>query len=268
MKKILVLLLSLALGTLAGAQTIRVGDRFYDGFALFTVQEVRMGTIVYMTDALGDNELTLEEWPDKPGTFTLLPSRNAEEALYGVGFGTHVDYVKHLDNAYLVIYGDNDVVAKVLPYVQPMENLAAGSLWYDGSLVYEAHPDEDGSVRMNAMAEGEEQEFVLTPATSGVDLFDVSDGPNDANNRFEGAAYARRIRQDGLDIICFYDDQNRLTDVMQATQVWDAQALNVAQWMALLCGEYRSEGGKEVVIEEVRSWWARWKRCQPRKAFA
>lgn len=253
MKKILVLLLSLALGTLAGAQTIRVGDRFYDGFALFTVQEVRMGTIVYMTDALGDNELTLEEWPDKPGAFTLLPSRNAEEALYGVGFGTHVDYVMHLDNAYLVIYGDNDVVAKVLPYVQPMENLAAGSLWYDGSLVYEAHPDEDGSVRMNAMAEGEEQEFVLTPATSGVDLFDVSDGPNDANNRFEGAAYARRIRQDGLDIICFYDDQNRLTDVMQATQVWDAQALNVAQWMALLCGEYRSEGGKEVVIEEVRS---------------
>ena len=253
MKKIIVLLLALALGTLAGAQTIQVGDRFYDGFALFTVQEVRMGNIVYMTDVLGDNELTLEEWPDKPGTFTLLPSRNAEEAPYGVGFGTHVDYVMHLDNAYLVIYGDNDEVAKVLPYVQPMENLAAGSLWYDGSLVYEAHPDENGSVRMNAMAEGEEQEFVLTPATSGVDLFEVSDGPNDANNRFEGTAYARRIRQDGLDIICFYDDQNRLSDVMQATQVWDAQALNVAQWMAPLCGEYMSEGGKEVVIDEVRS---------------
>lgn len=253
MKKIIVLLLALALGPLAGAQTIQVGDRFYDGFALFTVQEVRMGNIVYMTDVLGDNELTLEEWPDKPGTFTLLPSRNAEEAPYGVGFGTHVDYVMHLDNAYLVIYGDNDEVAKVLPYVQPMENLAAGSLWYDGSLVYEAHPDEDGSVRMNAMAEGEEQEFILTPATSGVDLFDVSDGPNDANNRFEGAAYARRIRQDGLDIICFYDQQNRLTDVMQATQVWDAQALNVAQWMALLSGKYKSEGGKEVIIDEVRS---------------
>ena len=253
MKKIFVLLLALALGPLAGAQTIQVGDRFYDGSLLFTVQEVRMGNIVYMTDVLGDTELTLEEWPDKPGTFTLLPSRNAEEAPYGVGFGTHVDYVMHLDNAYLVIYGDNDVVAKVLPYVQPMENLAAGSLWYDGSLVYEAHPDEDGSVRMNAMAEGEEQEFVLTPATSGVDLFDVSDGPNDANNRFEGAAYARRIRQDGLDVICFYDHQNRLTDVLQATQTWDAQALNVAQWMALLSGNYRSEVGKEVIIDEVRS---------------
>ena len=253
MKKLFISLFVLSLSVFAGAQTIQVGERFYDGFALFTVQEVRMGNIVYMTDVLGDNELTLEEWPDKPGKFTLVPSRNAEEAPYGVGFGTHVDYVSHLNNAYLVIYGDNDVVAKVLPCVQPMEDIAAGSLWYDGSLVYDANATEDGSVRMYAMAEGEEQEFVLTPATSGVDLFEVSDGPNGANNPFEGTAYARRIRQDGMDIICFYDDQNRLTDVIQATQVWDAQALNVAQWMALLCGNYQSEGGKDVVIDEVQS---------------
>ena len=37
MKKIFVLLLVLALGPLAGAQTIQVGDRFYDGSLLFTV---------------------------------------------------------------------------------------------------------------------------------------------------------------------------------------------------------------------------------------
>ena len=253
MKKIIFSLVMLTLGVFAGAQTIQVGDRFYDGFALFTVQEVRMGTIVYMTDVLGDTELTLEKWPDTPGKYTLRPSRNAEDAPYGVDFGTHVDYVVRPDNAYLVIYGDNDVVAQVLPRVLPMADLAAGSLWYNGALVYDAKPWEDGSFRFNAMSEGEEHEFVLTPVTEGTDLFVLYDGPDDAVNQYESAAYARRIRKEGLDVICFYDKQNRLTDVLQATQVWDSQALNVAQWMALLCGNYQSEGGKDVVIDEVRS---------------
>ena len=253
MKKIIFSLVMLTLGVFAGAQTIQVGDRFYDGFALFTVQEVRMGTIVYMTDVLGDTELTLEKWPDTPGKYTLRPSRNAEDAPYGVDFGTHVDYVVRPDNAYLVIYGDNDVVAQVLPRVLPMADLAAGSLWYNGALVYDAKPWEDGSFRFNAMSEGEEHEFVLTPVTEGTDLFVLYDGPDDAVNQYESAAYARRIRKEGLDVICFYDKQNRLTDVLQATQVWDSQALNVAQWMALLCGNYQSEDGKDVVIDEVRS---------------
>ena len=253
MKKLFFSLFVLTLGVFAGAQTIQVGDRFYDGSLLFTVQEVRMGNIVYMTDVLGDTELTLEKWPNTPGKYTLQPSRNAEEAPYGVGFGTHVDYVVQPDNAYLVIYGDNDVVAQVLPRVQHMEDIAAGSLWYNGALVYEAKPWEDGSFRFNAMAEGEEHEFVLTPVTDEADLFVVYDGPNDAMNQYESAAYVRRIRKDGLDVICFYDEQNRLTDVLEATQVWDTQALNEKQWMALLCGAYKSESGKDVVIDEVRS---------------
>lgn len=255
MKKIVFLLLAAALGsfTLAQAQTIQAGDRFYDGFALFTVQEIRTGGIVYMTDVLGDRELTLEEWPNQPGTFTLRPSRNAEDAPYGTEFGTHVDYVRRADNKYLVIYGDNDSVAQVLPLVLPMQNIAPESQWYGGSLVYDATPREDGSVLMNACAEGEEQEFVLTPATDGVDLFEVTDGPNDATNQYDDAAYARRIRREGLDVICFYDKQNRLTDVMQATQNWNSQEQNVAMWMAPLCGEYRSESGKTIVIGETRS---------------
>ena len=68
MKKIFFLLFVLTLSALAGAQTIQVGDRFYDGVTLFTVQEVRMGNIVYMADGFGDRELTLEKWPDTPGT--------------------------------------------------------------------------------------------------------------------------------------------------------------------------------------------------------
>ena len=252
MKKLFFSLFVWVLGTLSGAQTIQVGDRFYDGFALFTVQEIRMGNIVYMTDVLGDLELTLEKWPDKAGKYTLRPSRNAEEAPYGVGFGTHIDYVVQPDNAYLVIYGDNDVVAKVLPRVLPMEDLAAGSLWYNGTLIYDVSAGEDAGVRMRAMSEGEEHAFLLTPVTGGTDLFEVSNSGEDAVNQYESAAYARRLRKEGLDVICFYDKQNRLMDVMEATQTWDSQALNVKKWMALLCGAYKSEGGKSVVIGEDR----------------
>ena len=253
MKRILVSLFALALCVLAGAQTIKVGDRFYDGVTLFTVQEIRMGNIVYLTDAVGDRELTLEEWPDQRGTFTLRPSRNADDAPYGTDFGTHIDYFRQPDNKYLLIYGDNDTVAKILPLVLPMANIAAGSLWYNGDLVYDANPEEDGTVRMNAMAEGEEQEFLLIPAMNGGDLFTVEDGPNGANNQYEKAAYARRIKQDGLDVICFYDEENRVMDVMEATQEWNSDLLNRRLWMAPLRGKYRTEVGKDVVIDEGQS---------------
>lgn len=233
-------------------QTIQLGDRFYDGFTLYTVREVRPGNIVYMSDALGDEELTLEQWGDSPRCYRLLPSRNAEEPKYGAEFGCRVNYVCQPDNKYLEVIGDNDYSLQVLPLVQPMDEMAAGGLWYNGSLVYDARPDKDGSVRMTAMAEGEEHEFLLIPVGKGTDLFEVSGGPDGAVNVYDHAAYARRIRQDGLDVICFYDKLNRLTDVMQATQIWDAQELNVRQWMALLCGKYKTEGGADVVMEESR----------------
>ena len=218
MRKYLYLILSLLFGTfsLLQAQAIREGDRFYDGSTLYTVREVRMGTVIYMADASGEEELTLEQWGSSPGVYRLRPSRNADDPKYGAEFGCRVNYVSHPDNKYLEVIGDNDQVLKVLPLVRPMDDLR------------------------------------LTPAAAGTDLFDVSDGPHGAVNKFDDAAYARRLRQDGLDVICFYDKRNRLTDVMQATQTWDSQELNVKQWMALLCGKYKTEGGTDAVLGETR----------------
>ena len=254
MRKYLYLIISLLFGTFAlmQAQAIREGDRFYDGFTLYTVREIRLGTIIYRADASGEEELTLEQWGNSPGVYRLRPSRNAEDPKYGAEFGCRVNYVSHPDNKYLEVIGDNDQVLQVLPLVRRMDDLAAGSLWYDGSLVFDANPDEDGSVRMTAMSEGEEHEVLLTPAAAGTDLFEVSDGPNGAVNKFEDAAYARRLRQDGLDVICFYDKRNRLTDVMQATQTWNSQELNVKQWLALICGKYKTEGGRDLVLEDLK----------------
>ncbi len=64
------------------AQTIKKGDKFFDGISLYTVQEVRMGKIVYMTSNDG-NELTLEKVDGKVGEYTLQPSRQADEPPYG-----------------------------------------------------------------------------------------------------------------------------------------------------------------------------------------
>ena len=80
--------------TLCGmqAQTIKKGDKFFDGMSLYTVQEVRMGKIVYMTSN-EDNELTLEEVDGKEGEYTLQPSRQADEPPFGSKWGGRVQYI-------------------------------------------------------------------------------------------------------------------------------------------------------------------------------
>ena len=254
MKRTLYLIVSLLFGTmtLLQAQAIRVGDRFFDRTTLYTVREIRPGNILYLADDQGEEELTLEQWGDSPGVYRLRPSRNADEPKYGAEFGCRVEYIQEPDHKYLRVIGDNDIILKVLPFVRPMDDIAAGSLWYNGSLVYDANLNEDGSVQMTAMAEGEEHEFLLIPAAPGTDVYAVTDSGEGIYNEYENARYARRIRQDALDVICFYDWESRLTAVIQATNVWDAQQLNVNQWMAMICGPYRTEGGSDVVMENGR----------------
>ena len=82
--------------TLCGmqAQTIQKGNKFFDGQTLYTVQEVRMGKIVYMTGNDGE-ELTLEKVDGKVGEYTLQPSRQADEPPFGSKSGCRVQYIRH-----------------------------------------------------------------------------------------------------------------------------------------------------------------------------
>ena len=76
------------------AQTIKKGDKFFDGQSLYTVQEVRMGTIVYMTTSQYD-ELTLEKVAGKQGEYKIIPSRQAEECpIRFAEFGWRVQYIR------------------------------------------------------------------------------------------------------------------------------------------------------------------------------
>ena len=82
--------------TLCGmqAQTIQKGNKFFDGQTLYTVQEVRMGKIVYMTGNDGE-ELTLEKVDGKVGEYPLQPSRQADEPPFGSKWGCRVQYIRH-----------------------------------------------------------------------------------------------------------------------------------------------------------------------------
>ena len=77
MRKLLFFITILALTIQAGAQTIQKGNKFFNGSTLYTVQEIRMGTIVYMTgeNAAGDYlELTsLEPTPSSPASKPMTP---------------------------------------------------------------------------------------------------------------------------------------------------------------------------------------------------
>ena len=94
MKKAIILSLLLAISTATQAQTIRKGDRFFDGNELYTVQEVRMGKYVYMTSN-DESEITLEKVDGKSGEYTLQPSSQAEEPPFVMSeWGWRVQYVR------------------------------------------------------------------------------------------------------------------------------------------------------------------------------
>lgn len=94
MRKVLFLLTALLTTMFLQAQTIKEGDKFWDGSTLYTVQEVRMGTIVYMTTPQ-DDELTLEKIAGKNGEYKIIPSRQAEECPVRMAeFGWRVQYIR------------------------------------------------------------------------------------------------------------------------------------------------------------------------------
>lgn len=101
------------------AQTIRKGDKFADEFRTWTVQEIRMGTIVYMTTGQG-NELTLKKFEAEEGVYTLAPSRQADDSPFaGANFGDTVMFMREDGNMILaVVDAKYNVIAALRPVVE------------------------------------------------------------------------------------------------------------------------------------------------------
>ena len=91
-------------------------------------------------------------------------------------------------------------------------------MWYNGSLVYSAKETDGGGFVLNAMAEGEEQEFLLKPISGETDAYRLSDGPNDCVNEYAGKVAKAVYREsEGIEALCLYDTDGSLRAVLRKT---------------------------------------------------
>ena len=103
-KRVMTLMLAVAALLPLQAQTIHVDHKFWDGKSLYTVKEIRMGNIFYMTTSQGD-ELTLEKV--KEGEYKIIPSRQADDCPFGAEFGWKVQFIRQDDESFLAIRKPN-----------------------------------------------------------------------------------------------------------------------------------------------------------------
>ncbi|MBR0531681.1 MAG: hypothetical protein IJJ96_03650, partial [Bacteroidales bacterium] len=98
------------------------------------------------------------------------------------------------------------------------QSIKSGTLWYDGSIDYEATVRQDGSVLMEAMAEGQEMEFVLVPVEGKSNAYTVAEGSNEgAANPFGPGQNVKYRHQDGMTVLCVYDGPTTLDNILVMT---------------------------------------------------
>ena len=129
------------------------------------------------------------------------------------------------------------------------QHIEQGSLWYNGALVYNATLQQGGNVLMSTTIEGEDIEFMLVPVKGSPDTYTIAKGPNDAMMVEEVGHTVRHIMQEDLNILCFYDSEDKLYKLMDRTIEEDNQKLNVDNWMMLIRGDYIMADGTRVSID-------------------
>lgn len=127
--------------------------------------------------------------------------------------------------------------------------------WYNGEITFTATNIENNDVLMEAMDEGEEHEFVLIyirEVNPNCQVYLTANGTHDFVNVYGEGTTVRHQKEDGWDVLCFYDSKNRLISVMTGEANWDAERLNISQWKNQMIGEYVTEEENEV--EQLFSW--------------
>ena len=125
--------------------------------------------------------------------------------------------------------------------------------WYDGEITYTATHLDHSNVRMNAMDEGEELEFILrydNEVNPEHQVYTVLKGGHDITTARNAGLTAHRQKAEGLDVICIYDCDGLLKTVMVGQKEWDAEKLNKNLWLEQTKGRYSAKGtgnGKKVI---------------------
>ena len=119
------------------------------------------------------------------------------------------------------------------------QGIRTGSKWNVGSMDYTAKVNPDRTITFSATAEGEELAFRLTPTPGKTDEYTIGTDPNsDGFNPFEKSTRAKFINQQGWRLLCLYDANNYLLNILDATQSINGEKVAVGKWMEQISGKY------------------------------
>ena len=130
-----------------------------------------------------------------------------------------------------------------------------GLHWYNGQITFTARNIANKNVLMEAMDEGEEHEFILCyvkEVNQNHQVYRTDNGTHDYVNLYGVGSTMRHKKAEGLDVLCFYDDKDRLAAVISGEKEWDAEKLNKSRWLSQYIGEYVTE--EENDVEKILIW--------------
>lgn len=131
------------------------------------------------------------------------------------------------------------------------QGIPSDSKWYDGWNNYVASNWDGGSTLMQVIAEGEKLEFVLVPVDGEKDCFILEKSPDaDAVLSYPVGLVVKRVRGDGLEVLCLHDGNDRLVGVMANTRM-PARVVSALNMNTRLKGSYKVDStGDSVVIDD------------------
>lgn len=103
-----------------------------------------------------------------------------------------------------------------------------GLHWYNGQITFTARNIANKNVLMEAMDEGEEHEFILRyvkEVNQNHQVYRTDNGTHDYVNLYGVGSTMRHKKAEGLDVLCFYDDKDRLAAVISGEKEWDASSM-------------------------------------------
>lgn len=125
-----------------------------------------------------------------------------------------------------------------------------GSRWYVGNLDYTAKVNVDKTITFTSMAEGEELMFRLTPNYSKPGEYTLSDEPGgDGYNPYGRAPRVKFIDEDGMKLLCLYDQQDQLQDVLDGMARQEGETEAVDKWDIQLAGRYVDKYGDTLLLD-------------------
>lgn len=138
------------------------------------------------------------------------------------------------------------ILASLTTQAQDIKN---GSKWNISNLEYEAKVNNNQTITFTAMAEGEELTFRLTPNKSKKNEFVIGEQPNaDGFNPYNKASRAKLVNEQGWKLLCLYDKEDRLLEVLDGSFFGSGEKVAMGKWMQQIMGNYTDKYGDKLQI--------------------